>query len=349
VTLSSTANEITINSTKDDLDLFLGTWIRGHNQTLSPARLYQGLAYDGARYVAVGTDFMDFSVDGVYYKAASPSGLPSTRDNIFFLNDKFYMTSLNSSTIYRNSSVNINSAWTAITAMDNIKGMAYGAGKYVACGLSNPHILYSSDGVTWTGVPGLVAGVYGSVVYTGTEFIALGNVFTPDLGFVARSSDGVTWVESAVSGADGYFKRMAYGNGILAAVGNNYTRPLQCVYSTNNGATWQSSNIINAGLNWEDIIYIPTVQAFFTIRQAFVGSSVTPVATDNISGAFTKDFINWKYITLPRRQSPTETAAEAVTYFRMALGQDRISIVGSSGSTTTSGGICASPVFRFIT
>lgn len=339
ISLSSTANEITINATassSQNLDAFLGQWVNGYSTDTSPN--YVDLVFDGLKWVAIGTDILHSSSDGKFYSSQTGNGLPSIRDNIFFLNGYLYITSGNSSTIYRNSG---GTTWTAVSAFSNIQSMVYAAGKYIASGLGSTKIGHSTDGLTWTGVSGLTASYY-SVVHTGTEFIALGRIGSPNFtGYVARSNDGITWTENSLpSSVAGSFRRMVYGNGFLAAVGpQSLVGQPRCIYSTDNGVNWISSNILNTTIEWEDIIYIPSHQAFMAIR---------PTAPSNnhnaISAAFTENFITWKYLILPQG-----TSTSGVNWNRAVLGFDRISIVGDGASAGNQNRVCCSPSFRFIT
>jgi hypothetical protein len=127
----------------------------------------------------------------------------------------------------------------------NVKGIAYGAGKFVAVGEDSNgsgqssgwgQIAYSTDGgVTWTQVNTSAAfldtninGIaYGMIGETGM-FVAVGQA-----GKIGTSTDGITWtpVENTSFGTTNVLG-VGYGNGVFVAVG------VGKLCWSNNGTTW---------------------------------------------------------------------------------------------------------------
>ena len=133
--------------------------------------------------------------------------------------------------------------WTAVadsTFTENINGIAYGNGRFVAVGVSG-RMAYSLDGVTWKAVVDSKFGaieIY-DVAYAEGKFIAVGGAGQETMmrTIKAYSNDGITWTAIL----DNYTrswglpenKSIAYGNGKWV-VGMSWD---DMAYSTN-GETW---------------------------------------------------------------------------------------------------------------
>ena len=139
---------------------------------------------------------------------------------------------------------------------NEIRGVAYGGGRFVAVGASG-RMAYSSNGISWTGIAGGSgataepttpgASQFGTntitaIAYGGGRFVAVGAS-----GRMAYSSDGISWTGIAggtgtgpsptTPGASGFgtnsIQNIAYGGNRFVAVGNSG----RMAYSTD-GVTW---------------------------------------------------------------------------------------------------------------
>ena len=157
--------------------------------------------------------------------------------------------------------------WTAVTVpgLNNISGIAYGGGKFVAVGSSGA--AYSTDGVSWTAVTisGFSSYSISDIAYGGDKFVAVGYNATRDKGdsdtsyrgVAMYSTDGVNWTVITISGFSGSsdsgrgtdISGIAYGGGKFVAVGYNTIRDsgdsyrdYKVAYSTD-GASWTAVTV----------------------------------------------------------------------------------------------------------
>lgn len=72
-------------------------------------------------------------------------------------------------------------------------GMCHAAGKFVAVAPTSSTAAVSADGITWSGSTLPSAGTWTDVIWTGTNFMAVGT------SLCATSPDGVTWTARAAS------------------------------------------------------------------------------------------------------------------------------------------------------
>jgi hypothetical protein len=141
--------------------------------------------------------------------------------------------------------------WKTITSgiAGTIKGITYGAGKWVAAG-GTSEIAYSTDGESWTGAANLSPSdvAINAVVYDGPEnnkkFIALGG------SVIYYSTDGIDWTGVTITTDDAkfMFNGAAYGNGIFIAVGRSTTTATRAggIAISADGISWEWKGIPNA-------------------------------------------------------------------------------------------------------
>ena len=126
--------------------------------------------------------------------------------------------------------------WTFVKAIgDDIYGMAYGNGLFVAVGgiqgeLSS--IYTSTNAVTWTKQEETFPEYLSNVIYTGTKFAAIGGN-----GMIVESDDGLSWTQVSVRLTKRGLNSIAYGNGLLIAPMTYYSE--HALYlSTDGGVSW---------------------------------------------------------------------------------------------------------------
>ena len=226
----------------------------------------------GYRYES-GVGYIDVilaSPDGINWSPSEPgtTGMPS---NIIFGNDMFVamgsygviLTSSNGSTwtqqqvtqgdeelnglTYGNGifvavgwpgTVMTSSNGTAWTpqqsgATSYLNSIAYGNNTFVALAET---IVTSSDGVTWTQIPGYYD--LSSVAYGNNTFVAVGSP-----GAIFTSSDGITWTPQQ-SGTTGYLSTITYGNNTFVAVGDYYVSGVgyvDIILTSPDGIIWTQS------------------------------------------------------------------------------------------------------------
>jgi hypothetical protein len=198
---------------------------------------YESIAYGNGKFIAVGRVHqeggwqepgkanMAYSTDGITWTDITdkmPKG--TALSEITFCGGKFFAyggwpSSMATSTDGEN--------WTVVVSnlRDDIKGIAYGNGKYVFVTYEGT-IRYSTDGITWTAA-NRPSGItqYQGIAYGGGKFVAV-----TSNGRIAYSADGVTW--TAIPGSYSHLRSIAYGDGKFVAGGWGHTR-----YSSD-GVTW---------------------------------------------------------------------------------------------------------------
>jgi hypothetical protein len=129
-------------------------------------------------------------------------------------------------------------AWTPAQGVfaQNIAGVVYGNGKFVAVGHNNDKpeekiVAYSTDGITWTKAP-VQAGMFAKniigIVYGNGKFVVAGYNDDKNEGYVSDklnesiivySTDGITWTRAATPEL---FKnrRIFFGNGKFITIGS---------------------------------------------------------------------------------------------------------------------------------
>lgn len=156
-----------------------------------------------------------------------------------------------------------------LATTENLNGIAYGGGKYVAVG-DNGTAVSSSDLVLWTQSATGTTNHLEAVIFDGTRFLAVGNN-----GAVLTSDNGASWAVQS-SGITNQLRSVTYGSGRYVAVGS-YGTTLSSTNGTNwykhtsdfnhfdgvayggslfvavgeNGVIWRSST----GTNWTSAVY----------------------------------------------------------------------------------------------
>ena len=130
---------------------------------------------------------------------------------------------------------------------ENIYGIAYGNGKFVAVGTSGK-VVYSTNGVSWTVSVRETSSVHlNAVAYGNRKFVAVGGA-----GKIIYSTDGVSWTDVFDFPTIPFTLRgICYGNGKFVAVGDSE----KGIYSSD-GVSWQPISNMNAhGNNLLSVAY----------------------------------------------------------------------------------------------
>ncbi len=150
---------------------------------------------------------------------------------------------------------------------NNLCGIVYGAGKYVAVGAAGT-IITSVDGTNWVHQICPTRQQLNAVDYCGGVFMALGNE-----GTILISSNAVDWVQSE-SGVADYLNGAAYGNGqyIIAGGGN---AQVSTMLSSESGFHWSEVTV--------DDLYELTGVAFGNGSFVAVGYQSALVSIDGVT------------------------------------------------------------------
>lgn len=143
-------------------------------------------------------------------------------------------------------------AWVEKGGDDNnlLRGVCYGAGKFVAVGGSQiAPIVVSKNGVDWEEQK-FEGGWLGDVAYGNGWFVTVGGG-----GSYLRSKDGVKWSsrernKESKAGYPRHYRKIAFGNGLFVAVGDKGRRTI-----SSDGKTWINDQPINENLKRQNIIF----------------------------------------------------------------------------------------------
>ncbi len=143
-------------------------------------------------------------------------------------------------------------SWVEKGGDDNnlLRGVCYGAGKFVAVGGSQvAPIVVSKNGMDWEELK-LEGGWLGDVAYGNGWFVTVGGG-----GSYLRSKDGVKWSsrernKESKPGYPRHYRKIAFGNGLFVAVGDKGRRTI-----STDGETWTEDQPINENLKRQNIIY----------------------------------------------------------------------------------------------
>lgn len=113
-------------------------------------------------------------------------------------------------------------------------GIAYGNNMWVAVGLPAGVILTSDDGNTWISrtTDAFNAGGVAGVIYTGSTWVAYGTGFDGS-NKIVRSTDGITWTSSDISGYGGILSGVTYNTSSTIAFG-------EFLIKSEDGSTWEA-------------------------------------------------------------------------------------------------------------
>lgn len=104
-------------------------------------------------------------------------------------------------------------------------------------------ILTSSDGVTWTEMPGTIPGTLNAVVWSGNQFVAVGSAYSQSnrQALVYTSSDGFNWTSTVLSQAGDLYD-IAWSGTRYVATGYGGAA------TSTDGFAWQQSGFGLAGV-----------------------------------------------------------------------------------------------------
>lgn len=194
------------------------------------------MATDGVNIVAVGNFFgggqTSLSTDTGLTWTTHSIGSTGTGLYVMFGGGNFLVVCDNGDVAISPNGVSWTRTNLVVGGAGFLFGAAYGAGVYVIVGTAGT--LYSSpDGTTWTQqVTGLVSDIT-SVVYNGSQFLAVSgsNIIT--------SPDGITWTAGPTP--PDQFLTVAFFDGqYMAGVNTGATSPV--IYTSPDGITWTAQS-----------------------------------------------------------------------------------------------------------
>lgn len=192
-------------------------------RTLPGAGTVLALATDGVRVLAVCTDALYFSDDGVTWTSAvRPAALQPSR--LVWAGGEYLALSGQSAIWHSEDGVSWAQAWSGV---DPLRGLAGGGGRRVAVGAGGL-ILTSVEGGPWAAQASGVTAELRDVVWTGERFVAVGTG-----GTILTSPDGASWAKVDSGVTDGFFT-VHWTGSLLLAGGTGI------LVSEDGGATWRN-------------------------------------------------------------------------------------------------------------
>src|SRR3990167_8456990 len=200
------------------------------------AASYDGIAYGGGKYIAVGWNgYVISSVDGEVWTQSQLPGVDKDHylKGIVYSNKKKEFVIVGDLGVIYTSEDGEN--WTKETSgiENNINGISYGVDKFIAVGESGV-ILSSVDGKEWT------KGTIGSYNLRGISYGAGKFIVVGDQRLIISSEDGVNWKGPLpISGSSDYnITGITYGGGTF--VGSVDSSDVSGIYSIDGGSNWNT-------------------------------------------------------------------------------------------------------------
>lgn len=175
--------------------------------------------------------------------------------------------------------------WTSRTSgtTQRLNGVAWDGARFLAVG-DGATILSSTNGSSWSSLHTGDDGVWlQDVSYSGTRYVAAGNLYPADSAYVLTSTDGNTWIENAT---------LPPGTGTLYGVawsGQTFVAP---AYSSSQAPVLVSQD----GLSWIEVIVstdsTTTLSVLWDGNRFVVGGVVGRLFLSS-------DGINWEQISTP--------------------------------------------------
>jgi len=179
----------------------------------------QGIAFGNSIYVAVGsTGYIATSPDGITWTERS-SGTSAKLNHVAFGDGLFVVAGDDFSGSPRLITSPDGITWTNRTVPNfssDLDHVSFGDGLFIVIGDS--YAATSTDGINWTErtVPNIQTRMNASTFGNGLYFI-FGNS-----GYIASSPDGTTWTQRNVAGTNNDLDAAAFGDGTFVVAGNGF-------------------------------------------------------------------------------------------------------------------------------
>ena len=208
------------------------TWSNSSISGVPNTYSWQSVVYGNGKFVAVassGGNRVMYSTDGINWTSTSAAQDNSWVD-ITYGNGKYVAVSYDGTSRVMYSTDAINWSSTGPSA-NSWWGVTYGDGKFVSVSSSDDwskQIIYSYDGITWTGVEPPAANQWFDVAYGNGMFIAVSNTGTNRSMY---SLDAINWTLVETPEQDGW-SEISYQNGIFLAFSNSGLSSIMISYSS---------------------------------------------------------------------------------------------------------------------
>ena len=292
-----------------------------HERVQEPAIAILELAFGNGYFLASSVnhssaDYVYYSTNGIDWAAGclrcvGPSSAPFHADSFAIGNGQFITANTEGEMFIATDP----RQWSVLRVAEDLNGIAYGAGRFVAVG-NRSTVLSSSDGRDWTyafggrknsNLPDLFGVAFGNNI-----FVAVGGSGP----YMATSRDGSEWVEqnALALGTSEWLRGVVFGNGLFVAAGER-------IEGT---ATHVPKIVISRdGTNWTYPAFTATTTGFNGVGY---GNGVYVVVGDQGAIVSSPDGTTWTV-----RASGTSQTLRAVTFHN-----GRFLAGGEAGTIVTS-------------
>ena len=316
------------------------------SRTLAGAQTIQALAASDTHFVASriasATTQLQTSTDGITWDDRVGSASAIAINAIVWTGTRWVITSATAATGQVWHNTDPTTAFTQGTGLgayrhNYVNGLAYSStlNRLVTSNSDNNDVETSDDhGVTWT-LRALSGNFLHQIVWSGSAFVALTGARS-----VARSDDGITWVEPVIpyilnaTNSDTNSLIATNGTGTIVAILSdaniNFAANAAFLVSTDHGLTWR-------------VMYPPPMTgnvAAATIRNITCANGIffADYGTTHTPSLGSTDGINWRVLD--------ETSSSSTAYTRWAYKSGVYFALRSDASTTAASAAEATSSFR---
>lgn len=250
-------------------------------QSAAAADQWTSVAYGNGVFVAVSYDGTVMTSPDGAAWTIQPGAVAGTWRDVAFGNGVFVAVADGGSPRSMYSSNGI--TWTGVSIWSAAwHGITFGGGRFVAVAVSGFFKTgTSTDGIDWT-YDSAISNSWRAVTYGAELFVAVASTGVGNR--VMTSPDGTDWTSQS-SAANNYWRGVIYGNGMFVAVSQDGTNKVMYSY---NGADWFSASSVNNV--WTDVAYgngkfiAVTPSGTNQTMWSLDGISWTPQAAANLAG-----------------------------------------------------------------
>lgn len=197
--------------------------------------------------------------------------------------------------------------------------VTYGGGRFVAVAKGGNQTAWSTDGITW---------VAGGALPASGDWVSVGyggGVFVAlctNSAIAATSVDGVTWVQRALPSSTTW-KSIAFGAALFVAISGTFT------YATSpDGVTWTARTLATTG-TWNSVAYSSSLSMFACVGFATGGTSTSIISTS-------ADGISWTSRSTSSNTGYGLVVASPSGFFAVPPSSSSTAVSGSASANGTS-------------
>ncbi len=279
------------------------------------------IEHNGSIWVAVGenNNSIAYSLDGFSWVGLGTSFIGTGGSSIIWNGEIWVATGLGNIIAVSYDGINwFNSTNIGTLTVPVIYAIAWSGFRFVAsCGGTTNTLIYSTDGITWTGLGTTVyTGTALSVMWDGRYFVAFGTLNASNV--VAYSSDGISWSY----GTNALFMTALYGgfwnwngNAAIPSIDAKGTSNSSGLYNCNSVAVQKRSRVSHSAYG---SYFNPPTLSYSTSAQLDSASTLmitgAPNVGDNVTGTTKRYALNVVSGSTTLSGTGSSTASTATFY-----------------------------------